>query len=45
MAIIQVSRIGERFAVLEDGTVIPNSYRETRGEAMRFALDYKENNS
>lgn len=44
MSIIQVSRIGSKFAVLEDGAVIPNSYREKRGEAVKFAIEYKENN-
>ena len=44
MSIIQVSRVGDKFAVLEDGTVIPNSTSDTRGEAVKFALNYKANN-
>ena len=44
MAIIQVSQIGDRFVVLEDNNVIPGSYSDTRGEAVKFAIDYKENN-
>ena len=44
MSIIQVSRAGSQFVVLEDGVVIPNSRKDTRGEAVKFALDYKENN-
>ena len=41
MSIIQVSRIGNRFAVLEDNSVIPGSYSDTRGDAIKFALEYR----
>lgn len=44
MSIIAVTRVGSQFAVTEDGTVIPNSQRDTRGEAVQFAINYKENN-
>lgn len=44
MSIIQVSRVGSKFAVLEDGTVIPNSQSDTRGEAVKFAIEHKKNN-
>ena len=42
MAIIQVARAGTRFAVLADSNVI--STHETRGQAIKAAITYKENN-
>lgn len=43
MSIIQVAREGSAFVVKEDGNTVPGSRRETRGEAIKFAIDYKQN--
>lgn len=42
MAIIQVARLGDKFAVLEDSTVV--SHHDTRGQAIKAAIQYKEQN-
>ena len=42
MSIIQVSMVGNQFAVLEDQTVV--SRHNSRGEAIKAAIQYKENN-
>lgn len=42
MAIIQVTRLGPRFAVLQDQTVA--STHDTRGQAISAAIALKENN-
>jgi hypothetical protein len=39
---VQVSRLGSKFTVLVNG-VSHGSY-ETRGEAIKAAIEYKENN-
>ncbi len=42
MAIYQVSRVGSKFCVLEDGNPVSGSERDTRGEAIKHALELKE---
>lgn len=44
MAIIQVTRVGNKFAVQEDGNIIPGLSFDTRGQAIAAAVQYKENN-
>jgi len=44
MAIIQVSLVGSKFAVLEDGSPVPNLRFDTRGAALAAAITYKEEN-
>ena len=44
MSIIQVARVGTKFAVQEDGNTIPNLSFDTRGKAVVAALKYKEEN-
>lgn len=42
MAIYQVTRVGTRFGVMENGVVVLT--RDTRGEAITEALKLKEGN-
>lgn len=44
MSIIQVARVGTKFAVQEDGNIIPGLSFDTRGQAVAAAVQYKENN-
>jgi hypothetical protein len=44
MSIIQVAREGTKFVVQEDGVTVPGLRFDTRGEAVRAAISYKENN-
>ena len=44
MAIIQVARVGTKFAVQEDGHTIPGLSFDTRGQAVAAAIQYKDNN-
>lgn len=42
MAIIQVAQVGTKFAVQEDGNIIPGLSFDTRGQAIVAAISYKE---
>ena len=44
MAITQVAQVGTKFAVQEDGNIIPGLSFDTRGQALAAAISYKENN-
>lgn len=44
MTIIQVARVGTKFAVQEDGNTIPGLSFDTRGQAIAASIEYKENN-
>lgn len=42
MAIIQVARSGNQFAVQEDGVSVPGLTFDNRGQAIAAALQYKK---
>jgi len=43
MSIIQVARVGTKFAVQEDGNTVPGLRFDTRGQAIKAAIQHKEN--